>query len=420
MELTDASWMPVAALPTAGAPQPYRPTLLIADDEAGPRESLKIVFRDRYYCHIVTGGRAAIDYARQNPVDIAVLDIAMPDMKGTDVLRELKTLDPDIECIMLTGYETIETARAAVRYGAADYLSKPFDVFTMRELLDKCLARRQGKRAAAENLRALQRMNDEFTQSLAHRDRLATADAISARVIHEMNNPLAVIAGYAHMLGRDLQAIAAGEPVSEKVIEKVTSIQREIERCKEIATRFLGFVRSAAQSDPEPVDVAGIVGEATALLKAHPLSRNVVVSASIADRGVRVRARSVELIQILMNLGVNALQAMDGGGVLLVTAERAPAPPTHAYQSPTFDAAKPLVRLSVIDNGHGIAPGNLSQLFRPYFTSKPGGTGLGLSVVAELVGAYGGLIAVHSEAGKGTTFSVYLPLAPEMQCAAVT
>jgi len=394
-----------------------RPTLLIADDEAGPRESLKIVFRDRYQCHIVTGGRAALEFARANPVDIAVLDIAMPDMQGTDVLRELKQLDADIECIMLTGYETIETARAAVRYGAADYLSKPFDVFTMRELLDKCLARRHSKRAAAENLRALQRMNEEFTRTLAHRDRLATADAISARVIHEMNNPLAVIAGYAHMLGRDLQALGAtGQPVSAQMLEQVGRIQNEIERCKEIATCFLGFARSGAHLEADVLDLAHVLTEAATLLKAHPAGRGTVVTTSFGERDLRVRGRAVELTQILMNLGINALQAMDGG-VLLLTAERGTPPATSAYRSPTFDATKPLVRLSVIDNGHGIAPGNLPQLFRPYFTSKPEGTGLGLSVVAELVGMYGGLITVQSEAGKGTTFSVYLPLAPEMQCA---
>ena len=113
-----------------------RPTLLIVDDEPGPRESLRIVFKDRYNCVIATCGREGIEYARAHAVDAAVLDIKMPDLSGVDVLRELKEIDPDIECVMLTGYETIETARAAVRYGAADYLNKPFDVFSVREVLD--------------------------------------------------------------------------------------------------------------------------------------------------------------------------------------------------------------------------------------------------------------------------------------------
>ena len=132
-----------------------RPTLLIVDDEPGPRESLRIVFKDRYHCAVATCGREGVDYARKNPVDAAILDIKMPDISGVEVLRELKEIDPNIECVMLTGYETVETARSAVRYGAADYLNKPFDVFFVRELLEKCMTRRQRKLAVEESLRTL-------------------------------------------------------------------------------------------------------------------------------------------------------------------------------------------------------------------------------------------------------------------------
>jgi signal transduction histidine kinase len=413
MDLSNGPLIPEAALP-----HPQRPTLLIADDEAGPRESLKIVFRDRYHCQIVTGGRAAIEYARAHPVDIAVLDIAMPDMQGTDVLRELKQIDADMECIMLTGYETLETARAAVRYGATDYLSKPFDVFSMRDLLDKCLARRQRKRAAAEKLRALETMNEEYLREMTHRDRLETASAMSAAVVHELNNPLSVIAGYAHMLTRDLRALEiSGERVSEPMLEKVASIEREIDRCTEIARRFLNFARGHATQETELVDVNGLLNETAALLQAHPAGRYKTVTTSVSERGLFVRGRRVEITQILMNLGLNGLQAMSDTGVLMLTAERANAPRDAVFRSPAFNDQQPLVRVSVIDNGHGVATTDVKQLFRPYFTTKPQGTGLGLAVVSELVGAYGGLIDVHSLVGKGTTFNLYLPLATETRVA---
>src|SRR5208283_453208 len=133
--LTTTPATPAAPTTAAPAGRKNKPTLLIVDDEAGPRESLRIVFKDRCQCAIATCGRDGIDYARKNRVDAAILDIKMPDVSGVEVLRELKEIDPNIECIMLTGYETIETARAAVRYGAADYLNKPFDVFSVREVL---------------------------------------------------------------------------------------------------------------------------------------------------------------------------------------------------------------------------------------------------------------------------------------------
>ncbi|MCX7827262.1 MAG: response regulator, partial [Verrucomicrobiae bacterium] len=136
---------------TADAPTPStppsqpteRPTLLIVDDETGPRESLRFIFKDRYNCVLAACGREGVAYARSHPVDAAILDIKMPDLSGIEVLRELKQIDPHIECVMLTGYETIETARAAIRHGAADYLNKPFDVFFIRDLVDRCMAQRR-------------------------------------------------------------------------------------------------------------------------------------------------------------------------------------------------------------------------------------------------------------------------------------
>jgi signal transduction histidine kinase len=121
---------------------------------------------------------------------------------------------------------------------------------------------------------------------------------------------------------------------------------------------------------------------------------------------------SAEILQVLINLGVNALQAMDGTGTLQLTAMRPSSiPPEFAFRSESFDAQKPLVKIAVTDSGGGIAHENVSKIFQPYFTSKKEGTGLGLAIVCELVGHYGGAIAVQSTVGQGTTFSVYLPLA---------
>ena len=92
---------------------PQKPTLLIVDDEPGPRESLRIVFKDMYHCATASTGAEGLRYAEQHPVDAAILDIRMPDLTGIEVLQRLKEIDANIECVMLTGYETIETARAS-------------------------------------------------------------------------------------------------------------------------------------------------------------------------------------------------------------------------------------------------------------------------------------------------------------------
>jgi signal transduction histidine kinase len=386
--------------------------LLIVDDEPGPRESLRIVFKDRYRCVIATCGREGIEYARNHVVDAAVLDIKMPDLSGVDVLRELKEIDPDIECVMLTGYETIETARAAVRYGAADYLNKPFDVFSVREVLDRCMKRRRERLASEESFRTLERTNQQLAGELAQLSRAVEAGVLSAGVVHEMNNPLAIIAGYADLLGRDLASLnVTDQETSRQVKQRLASIQREIDRCKDIAQRFLNFSRSRPEA-LETISASKLLEDAAALIKAHPANRAAEIKVAISDSDPALTVNPAEVLQVLINLGVNALHAMNGAGTLeLSAAVAASLPSEFAFRPDSFDPQKPMARLVISDSGSGIKPENISKIFQPYFTSKREGTGLGLAIVCELVARYGGAIEVQSTVGQGSTFSVYLPLA---------
>src|SRR5215208_4885559 len=120
-----------------------RPTLLVCDDEEGPRQSLRIVFKNDYRVLVASSGHEALAIAAQESVDVAVLDILMQGMSGVEVLRRLKQMDAAIEVIMLTAYETIETARHALRYGASDYLNKPFDIPTMRDAVASAFSKRR-------------------------------------------------------------------------------------------------------------------------------------------------------------------------------------------------------------------------------------------------------------------------------------
>ncbi len=396
----------------SGPAQEDKPTLLIVDDEAGPRESLRIVFKDRYRCVLASCAREGIERARQNPVDAAILDIRMPDFSGVEVLRELKKIDPDVEVIMLTGYETVDTARAVLRLGAADYLNKPFDVFSIRELIEKCMVRRQRKLATRQSISDLQRVNKELSQELAHSQRAVEAGVLSTGVVHEMNNPLTIITGYAEMLQRDLAGLQSSDPkTAEHMHQQLDVIEREIDRCKEISQRFLQFAR-ADHKHAEMVEAAKLVEDAASLLKAHPSRGEVKIVSSSSEIGLRIRVHPTEVLQVLINLGVNALHAMGGKGVLKFATERVPNIPTTCMLRPDrLNAECSFVKLSVADTGCGIAPEDLQKIFQPYYTTKSEGAGLGLSIVREMVvGHYSGAIDVQSTVGQGTTFSVYLPL----------
>src|ERR1017187_9750759 len=109
-----------------------RGTLLIVDDEEGPRLSLRVIFKDNYDLLLAEDGPTAIELAQKHDIDVAILDIRMAGMSGIEVLERLRFVQPDIEAIMITAFETTDTIRQALRLRAADYINKPFDLATIR------------------------------------------------------------------------------------------------------------------------------------------------------------------------------------------------------------------------------------------------------------------------------------------------
>ena len=139
-----------------------RETLLIVDDEEGPRESLKIVFEERYNVVIAKSGEEALAIARKTPVNAAVLDIRMSGMSGVEVLQGLKSIDRNIEVIMLTAYETLETARQALRLGARDYIGKPFNVKAMRTAVENAMEHRRIALSVKDSVRKLDSLQTDL------------------------------------------------------------------------------------------------------------------------------------------------------------------------------------------------------------------------------------------------------------------
>src|SRR5208337_2119968 len=182
-------------------PPPKR-TLLVVDDEEGPRQSLRIVFKDDYNLLIASNGRDAIELAQKNKINAAVLDIRMTGMSGTEVLEKLKGIQPSIEVIMLTAYESVDTVRQALRLGACDYLNKPFDVPSIRKAVATAMERHSFSdeiRANNEKLAALQvelqdqRLQEEITR---------TRGEIYASIIHDINGPLTIISGFIQIINQ--------------------------------------------------------------------------------------------------------------------------------------------------------------------------------------------------------------------------
>jgi signal transduction histidine kinase len=235
----------------------------------------------------------------------------------------------------------------------------------------------------------------EFEAQLIQSEKLAAMGQLSAGVAHEMRNPLSAIYSAAFYIG---DVLSDEEPDLGEVLTYVALIRRNVERAQRIVNNILTF---AQPTGPERVvaDLAEMAEQTLAILDKALVDQGVALRTELSP-GASVRCRPEAVKQALLNLIVNALQAMPAGGTLTVGLRGA-------------DSGHP--GLVVGDTGSGIAPELLSQIFNPFFTTKPAGqgTGLGLSIARQAVEADGGRVTVESELGRGTTFCVTLPHAAE-------
>ncbi|HUL52312.1 MAG TPA: response regulator [Opitutaceae bacterium] len=411
---------PSAVAPAAPPAAPPMPTMLVVDDEEGPRLSLRMVFKNDFHVHTVENGEQAVEYARQHPVHIAILDIRMAGRSGIEVLRSLKEIDPHMEIMMLTAYETIETARQALRLGACDYLSKPFDLPTIREAAARALRLRRISENVLATQERLRRLTDQLHDAKLKEEMARTTNQIYAGVLHDINNPLTIIVGYVEMLELRLAKVSFLHGTDlEAVREDLTTISKQVNTCFAIATRYLRSLGKRHFSNRE-VRVNQVLTDLQTLLKHHPAIKGGHLAVKLLDKDAAALINGTELIQILLNLTINAFQSTTKDQTVWVTAEVVPEPlPLDTLCDGPEDMVigreplanePPLVALSVLDQGPGIAPEVLPHIFEPYFTTKADkGTGLGLAIVSRLVQDHRGLLHAKTKLGEGTRMTVYFP-----------
>ncbi|ADO72316.1 sensor histidine kinase [Stigmatella aurantiaca] len=235
-------------------------------------------------------------------------------------------------------------------------------------------------------------------EHLRHADRLTTVGKLASGVAHEMGTPLNVVLGRSKM-------ISSGEVVGDEVTECAQIISQQALHMTRIIRQLLDFARRRAPRRA-PENIAQLVTHTLTLLRPLATKRGATLVSEVPDSLI-LEVDSGQLQQVLTNLVMNGIHAMKRPGTLRVRAgpTRA-APPTETGGQETE-----WIRLDVEDEGEGIRPEDLPHIFDPFFTTKDvgEGTGLGLSVSHGLVQDHGGWIAVRSEPGRGSCFSVYLP-----------
>lgn len=241
--------------------------------------------------------------------------------------------------------------------------------------------------AVMENLEGFDALKEEY--------RLAALGTMSAGLAHEIRNPLAAIKGAA-------QLIRAGGATTD--VEMVDIVVKEVDRLNTVVTQFLDYSRPL-QLRLDAVDVGELVRQTARLLQQTPLG-DVQVTVLVEPDLPEARLDGGKVIQVLLNLGQNALQAMrKSGGTLTFTAT------AGELRDPKARRAR-AVEIRVTDTGVGIAPEDVGNLFVPFFTTRHDGTGLGLAISRRIVREHGGELDLDTALGRGTTFFVRLPLEP--------
>ena len=242
-----------------------------------------------------------------------------------------------------------------------------------------------------ERTQELQSAHNQLVQA----DKMSAVGQLAAGIAHEINNPLCVILGFAQAIAK---SVAQGDPLSEPL----RAIERESLRCKSLVKDLLTFSRSSQSSERAPSDLNSVVERAWSLVEtASPIKTGAIRVEKRLKPGLpALDANQNQIQQIVVNIANNALHAMPSGGVLAV----------RTGESAGADGR--CVTLEISDTGVGMSEEVRRKIFEPFYTTKKTGegTGLGLSLVYEIVQGHGGTISVASRPGKGSTFTVSFPV----------
>ena len=327
----------------------------------------------------------ALEQIRQTNPDAVVLDLNLPDSDGLATLRAVLASAPQMPIVVLTGLADVDVARQALQLGAQDWL--------LKGQLDPDVVQRAVRYAVERK---------HLTDRLVQAQKLEIAGRLANGVAHEFNNVLTAIAGSAQLVedAADADARASALDLLRRAARQGIALSRQL--------------LSLARNPPvnaAVVSTAGLVDSGRPLVQAVLPSTVHLEFGPIAD--VPVRLNPGQFDQLLLNLVLNARDAMPEGGTLRISVTAEAAHPAAADSEwASHDPLYAVVRVS--DTGVGIDPSIRPRLFEPFFSTKGArGTGLGLAVVAEIVDRFGGAIHVESRLGAGTTFAVCVPAASE-------
>ena len=373
------------------------PQVLVIDDEMGPRESLRMLLKPIYQVHTADSVEIGLKLLNEKKPDAIVMDIRMPGITGIEGLRRIRQIDPHLSVIMLTGFGALETAKEALRLGANDYISKPFDAREMREVISRNVERTRLHRTSESAAGEIKELNNRLLQELAQKERLASLGQASAEFVHDIGNPLTIVWGYVQLLAKKLEeSEPTDDPNAVSSSKELEIIEQNVRLCRDLLTMWQSY--GSVEATPHNlISISDIVREVVAGVGAMAKETPVELKCDVTEDPCSLMGDAVQITRAIQNVIINAIQASgDRKGTVEVSCIR-----KDFY-----------VDVRIADTGQGISPEQVARIFDPYFTTKQGksGTGLGLFITRKVVDDHNGSIKVDSTPGIGTTITIRLPL----------
>lgn len=393
--------------------------ILYIEDEEANRKLVKQILEYEGYLYVeAEDGLSGIKMVEDERPDLILMDINMPDLDGYAVTTKIKGI-PGLEkvpVIALTAAISKGDKERALTAGCDGYIPKPIDVEKFPEqvtqyltgkkevvkkeekdiyakeyqsrLVDTLQARIEELEKKNRDLEESQRRLKEAQDSLVKSEKLKVLGEFVSGIVHEVKNPLVGIMGASELLTFDEK--------DEKKLKMLKIINEESERLSGLINSILSYAKKRDQIQLEEIDINSFLESKFPMWLSQLVRVNVNLKKDFTDSLPPIKADTQRLYQIFLNLVLNAREALaesKGGQITVITALRK-------------EKGKEMVDIKFSDTGEGIKEENLKNIFLPLFTTKESGTGLGLSICKEMIEKMKGKIAVESELGKGTTFTI--------------
>jgi len=374
--------------------------ILVIDDEIGICEGVKrALVPVGYQVDITTSADGSLEIIRKGSYELILLDVMMPNVNGIELIASIHEHDPEIICIIITGYATVELAVQAIKQGAYDFLTKPFSVDDLRLAVSQGLERRrlslEAKRVSAAEA--------ETRQLVIEKEQLEELSRAKQQFInlvtHELKSPISAIQNYLYLI-RDGYVSAEGQ--AELIDKCLLRSDEELTLIGDLLE--LGKIQATEeQAKKSTASLKTALEEVLKASKEKMSRKQLKLESRVTGSIPLVTSLNEQLKSLWSNLIDNAIKYTPENGQITVK--------LHVEQG--------IVIGEVSDTGIGIPPEDQEKLFREFFRARNAkaleiqGTGLGLVIVKHIVEAAGGNISVDSAPGRGSTFTFHIPAVGE-------